>query len=120
MAPPVRSIARSLRQRQTEAESRLWGALRDRRFAEWKFRRQHPIAGFVADFACPAAKLVIELDGGQHGDQVDADASRTEKLEANGWTVIRFWNYQLFDDLDAVLIAIEAALPDPRHPDFRK
>lgn len=114
------ALARRLRRNQTETEQKLWGALCDRRFAAWKFRRQHRVAGFIADFACPKARLIIELYGGQHGAQMDSDAARTDKLETNGWTVMRFWNYQVFDDLDSVLTAIEAALPDPRHPDFAK
>jgi very-short-patch-repair endonuclease len=81
-----------LRQASPEAETRLWHQLRDRRLMGHKFRRQHSIGPFIADFACVAARLVIELDGSQHARAEAADARRTAYLAAEGWTVIRFWN----------------------------
>jgi very-short-patch-repair endonuclease len=84
--------ARELRNSATDAERVLWQHLRARRLSGLKFRRQYPIAGYIADFVCVEVKLVIELDGGQHVDQQAYDAERTRKLETNGYRVLRFWN----------------------------
>lgn len=84
--------ARELRNTATDAERVPWKHLRGRRLSGFKFRRQYPIAGHIADFACIEARLVIELDGGQHIDQQAYDAERTRKLEVNGYQVLRFWN----------------------------
>ncbi|MBI1263105.1 MAG: DUF559 domain-containing protein [Alphaproteobacteria bacterium] len=86
--------ARRLRRNQTRFERRLWSLLRQRPEG-LKFRRQHPACGFIADFACVEARLIIELDGAQHADQQAADARRTAVLEADGWQVMRFWNITL-------------------------
>jgi len=88
--PITLNRARTLRANQTESESRLWGELRCRKLQGWKWRRQTPIAPFVVDFFCPAARLVVEIDGGQHLDQVEYDARRTRFLERRGLRVIRF------------------------------
>jgi very-short-patch-repair endonuclease len=82
--------ARTLRANQTDSEARLWGELRSRRLQGWKWRRQAPIGPFVADFFCPAARLVVELDGPQHADQTDYDARRTRFLAQRGLRVLRF------------------------------
>ncbi len=103
--------AAPLRQAMTEAETRLWHQLRDRRLIGHKFRRQHSIGPYIADFACIAARLVIELDGSQHASEADADARRTAYLAGQGWTVIRFWNARVLTDLDNVLREIIANLP---------
>ncbi len=84
-------MARDLRRHMTDAERLLWYFLRGSRFVGCKFRRQHPIGPFIADFACVEQKLVIEADGGQHAESV-ADTKRTEGLESDGWRVVRFWN----------------------------
>ncbi len=81
--------ARQLRKHQTDAEGRLWGELRGRRLGGWKWRRQAPIAPFVVDFYCPAARLVVELDGPQHLDNAEYDARRTRFLNRNGVRVMR-------------------------------
>ena len=94
-----------------EAEVRLWQQLRDRRLMGHKFRRQHSIGPFIADFACAAARLVIELDGSQHADAKAADARRTSFVNAHGWTVLRFWNARVITDMDNVLREILAYLP---------
>jgi very-short-patch-repair endonuclease len=86
--------ARRLRRDMTRFERRLWSLLRQRPEG-LKFRRQHPACGFIADFACVEARLIIELDGSQHADQAAADARRTAILEAHGWQVMRFWNLTL-------------------------
>ena len=99
------TTARRLRRNLTDAEIRLWFALRDRRLAGYKFRRQHPIDGFIADFACTKHKLIIEADGGQHGDST-VDARRTELLEAKGWKVLRFWNNEILSNTEGVIQTI--------------
>jgi very-short-patch-repair endonuclease len=101
--------ARRLRQSSTDAERRMWSALRDRRLTRYKFRRQHPVGDFILDFACTEFRLVIELDGGQHADD-PADIRRTAWLEGQGWKVIRFWNNDILTNTDGVLQAILRAL----------
>ncbi len=99
-------LARSLRRTQTDTEAKLWGHLRGRRLDGLKFRRQVPIAGYITDFACVDAKLIIELDGSQHADREEADASRTEALQRVGYDVIRFWNADVMENMDGVLSTI--------------
>ena len=106
-SPKTRQHATSLRHNQTEAEARLWAHLRQHRLANVHFRRQHPIGPYVADFCAPQEKLIIELDGGQHLDQEGYDASRTSYLEDRGYRVLRFWNNDVIDDLEAVLLVIQ-------------
>src|SRR5271169_2215454 len=101
--------ARWLRQASTDAEQRMWSALRDRRLTRYKFRRQHPIGDFIVDFACTEFRLVIELDGGQHADD-PADIRRTAWLEGRGWKVIRFWNNDILTNTNGVLQDILQAL----------
>jgi len=98
-------IARQLRRDATDVERILWRALRER-IVPWRFRRQHPIGRRIADFACPARKLVIELDGGQHADRMFADEQRSAELARYGYRVIRSWNSEILDNLDGVLEAI--------------
>jgi adenine-specific DNA-methyltransferase len=95
----------------TEAERRLWYALRDRRFAGWKFRRQETIHPVIVDFICSAARLIVEVDGGQHSE--DGDAERTAALEAQGFRVLRFWNNEVLGNLDGVMIRLAEALGPP-------
>lgn len=101
-----RQLARSLRRSQTDAEVKLWGYLRARRLDGLKFRRQAPIAGYIADFACHDAKLIVELDGSQHADRQVADTARSDALRLVGYEVIRFWNVDVLKDIEAVLTTI--------------
>ena len=103
--------ARALRRGQTRAERILWSVLRGRRLAGFKFRRQMPIGPYFADFACVEARLIIELDGGQHAAQVASDAARTRAMEACGYRVVRFWNGAVLRERDGVIDAILRALP---------
>ena len=102
--------ARGLRRDQTDAERKLWSMLRNRQLDGCKFRRQVAIDRYFADFACVDAKLVVELDGGQHADQAEYDAERTRALEASGWRVIRFWNHDVLLEPEGVADTILAAL----------
>jgi very-short-patch-repair endonuclease len=105
--------AKALRKSQTDAEAILWSRLRNRQMAGRKFRRQVPLLGYIADFASLDAKLIIELDGSQHAEQVEKDDARTRQLEAAGFLVLRFWNADVFTNLDGVLDAIHRVLkPD--------
>jgi very-short-patch-repair endonuclease len=99
-------VARTLRQRSTEAEKLLWSRLRGRRFEGIKFKRQAPIANYVVDFVALDLKLIIELDGGQHALRTAKDAERTRILEEWGYHVIRFWNNDVLGNIDGVLEVI--------------
>jgi very-short-patch-repair endonuclease len=104
------TIAKRLRRDSTDAERALWFRLRDRRLDGRKFRRQVPIEGYVVDFLCVDAHLIIELDGGQHVVQAAADMKRTKVLEAAGYLVLRFWNNDVLGNMDGVLETIVATL----------
>ena len=106
-------FARSLRTNATAAERRLWQHLRLLKSEGCHFRRQVPLGGYIADFACHTAKLVIELDGGQHGDAQTYDAQRTEVLARQGYGVIRFWNNEVFETLEGVVDRIRHELSLP-------
>ncbi|WP_072016450.1 endonuclease domain-containing protein [Neosynechococcus sphagnicola] len=109
--------ARELRSQQTSAEEILWECLRDRRLCDAKFRRQHNLGRFIADFYCHAAHLIIEVDGGIHQTQQDRDATRDEWAIQNGFVVLRFTNDQVNEELEAVLGTIAEALrPHPLRP----
>ncbi len=111
MTPETQTArARDLRKRQTHAEATLWQYLRASRLDGLRFRRQHPIDRYFADFACVALKLVVELDGKVHDEdqqQLD-DYHRQQAIEALGWFVLRFTNDQITESLPTVLDAIRA------------
>lgn len=102
MRERARVRARILRGNATEAEALLWSRLRDRRLTGHKFRRQRPIGPYFADFACLEARLVVELDGGQHVEAAAYDAARTLAMEREGFRVLRFWNNEVLTQIDAV------------------
>ncbi|WP_435626525.1 endonuclease domain-containing protein [Candidatus Ferrigenium straubiae] len=102
--------AKSLRRNLTDAEQRLWYHLRAHRFMGLKFKRQKPIGRYVVDFVCIEKKLVIELDGGQHADSLKADGERDAWLRGQGYTVLRFWNNELMNEMEGVLERIRLAL----------
>ena len=97
--------ARTLRKNLTDAENRLWYLLRDRRFQNYRFRRQHPVGKYIADFACTKYRLIIEADGGQHAES-PYDAERTAWLAQRGWRVVRFWNTDILGNTDGVMWAL--------------
>jgi very-short-patch-repair endonuclease len=109
--------ARELRTQQTPTEEILWECLRDRRFLNAKFRRQHNIGQFIADFYCHAARLVIELDGEIHQSQKLEDTNRDLWMEERGSVVLRFRNDEVLDDLVGVLrVVAEVVEPSPLAP----
>lgn len=109
--------ARGLRRVMTDAEQRLWRHLRNRQMLGWKFRRQHEISYYIVDFVCTEAMLIIELDGGQHADQMVYDERRTQQLQAMGYRVLRFWNNDALVNIESVLTVILDALASPApHP----
>jgi very-short-patch-repair endonuclease len=105
-----RDTARKLRVDQTEAEQKLWSRLRHHQMKGFQFRRQHPIGPFFADFVCIERKLIIEVDGSQHADQTVRDDDRSEFLRDAGYTVMRFWNYEVIGEIDEVVQRIANAL----------
>ena len=126
--PDLTPVARRLRRDQTDVERRLWSRLRSRRMAGWKFRRQMPVGRFVVDFCCPDAWLIVELDGGQHSrdNEAERDRMRSAELEVAGYLVARFWNGEVVENLDGVcdtiLNLLQGAPSDldgvvPPHPD---
>jgi very-short-patch-repair endonuclease len=94
-------FAKDLRQNLTEEERFVWSRLRSRRFAGFKFRRQVVLGSYIVDFVCHAAKLIVELDGGQHTLQRKYDADRTNWLEQAGYRVFRCWNFEVREEWDA-------------------
>jgi very-short-patch-repair endonuclease len=112
------ATARVLRVNSTDAERRLWYYLRDRRLSGYRFRRQVPLGRYVVDFACIRARLIVELDGGQHADSVIEDLERTKYFARGGFRVIRFWNDEVLQRTEAVLESIlEALIQACPHPD---
>jgi very-short-patch-repair endonuclease len=110
----ARSNARTLRKNSTDAERLLWAALRGHRLNGASFRRQVPIKNFIADFVCHSARLVIELDGGQHfSDQAEKkDAARSAAIEAQGFRVLRFSNLDVMENRAGVLETIASAVAE--------
>jgi very-short-patch-repair endonuclease len=102
--PKMMHRAGELRQNQTEAK--LWSCLRAHRMAGVQFRRQHAIGNYIVDFCSPRRKLIIELDGSQHLDQAKYDLERTRYFESKGYRVLRFWNHDVMNNIDAVLDTI--------------
>jgi len=93
-----------MRKAMTEAELKLWNELRAHRLMGLSFRRQMPIAGYIVDFACPSRKIIVEVDGSQHGQDTNlrADERRSKTLGELGWTILRFWNDDILRDIDGV------------------
>ena len=94
--------ARNLRQNMTEAERRVWQILRSHRMTGYQFRRQVPIGRYIADFVCHEARLIVEIDGGQHDRSSPREAERTGFLQNQGYRILRFWNNEVLANLDGV------------------
>lgn len=106
-------FARKLRRAMTTAEARLWRALRASRFGGSKFKRQQPLGDFIVDFVCFESRLVVEVDGGQHFES-SSDTRRDEWLRQRGFRVLRFWNNDVLQNFDAVLMTIAQAIDESR------
>jgi very-short-patch-repair endonuclease len=107
--------SRRLRREMTDAERKLWSLLRAGQLEGLKFRRQHPIPPYVADFCCIEKKLIVELDGSQHNAQ--SDGSRSRALQSQGWRIVRFWDHDALLSTAAVVEAIWNAACEPYpHP----
>ena len=109
-SPQIFSNAKKLRENQTQAEEKLWLAVKNNQIEGYKFRRQHPLSIYIADFYCHALKLVIEIDGGYHLDEEQRllDEKRTSDIEFQGLKVIRFTNDEVLLQLPEVLDTIKA------------
>jgi very-short-patch-repair endonuclease len=108
--------ARQLRKHPTEVEIKLWRHLRLRQIGGYKFRRQQPLGTYIVDFVCLEKKVVVELDGGQHAEQISEDAQRTAWLESQGFHVLRFWNHQVLEEMETVKAVIYQTLLDFNPP----
>lgn len=100
--------AKKLRKEMPPAEQRLWAHIRRKQLGGFRFRRQHTVGHYIADFACLEAKLIVELDGDQHGrgDGPMRDARRDDFLREQGFEVLRFWNNAVYEEIDSVLESI--------------
>nr|WP_295885550.1 endonuclease domain-containing protein [uncultured Devosia sp.] len=112
------TAAKTLRANMTDAERKLWAALRNRKLLGFKFVRQVPVGRYIADFACREADLIIELDGGQHADSAH-DKLRTTALTEHGYAVMRFWNNDVLSNLDGVVHIIAEHLNKAPSPGLR-
>ena len=112
--PTMRS--RELRLNATDAERKLWAQLSARKVVGVRFNRQFPIGPLICDFVSRTAKLVIEVDGGQHAVDVEKDEARTAYLQSQGYQVIRFWNNDVLERIEGVVGEIERALADMPSP----
>jgi very-short-patch-repair endonuclease len=112
MMERFKARARALRASQTSAEAKLWQALRNRRLARWKFRRQHPIDKYIVDFVTLDGKLIVEVDGVTHSEpsEIQRDKARSEVLEACGFFIVRVSNTDVYENLEGVLELIESSL----------
>ena len=120
VSPPNRNRARAMRLAPTDAERKLWWHLRHRLAVQGShFRRQVRLGHYIVDFACHQLRVAIEIDGGQHAEQVARDARRVKFLESQGYRVLRFWNNEVLANIDGVLEVIHSAIlatPTPTPP----
>jgi len=109
-------FAKAMRHQPTSAEAAIWTALRGARLQGFKFKRQQPIGAYIVDFVCFEHSLIIEIDGGQHGDEVPKDQARSDWLQSQGFRVMRFWNNEVIERKDDVLESIIRALREYPSP----
>ncbi len=112
----ILSNAKTLRTHQTDAEQRLWYHLRAHRFMDMKFKRQKPVGNYIVDFVCLEQKLIVEIDGGQHAEQMTYDQCRDAWLRNQGYRVLRFWNNEVLQQLEGVLEKIRLAIALSPYP----
>jgi len=115
--PKIFARAKELRHDPTPAEIKLWSHVRAHRLGGVHFRDQHAIGPYIVDFCAPRRKLVIELDGSQHLEQIEYDAERTRFLEAKGYRVLRFWNNDVLNHIETVLGVIWDTLQEMKEKD---
>ena len=111
-------LARNLRKNSTIQERRLWNLLKNRQFHNLKFKRQQPIGDYIVDFICKEAKIIIEIDGGQHNEpeNIEYDKIRTEYLNNLGYKVIRFWNNEIYENIEGVVLRLKEEInPHQEH-----
>lgn len=109
-------IARKLRKTSTDAENLLWGYLRSKQLAGYKFKRQEPVDNYIADFVCYEVRIIIEVDGGHHALRETEDKKRDEYIKSNGFKVLRFWNNEVLGNIEGVLETIRGELLTPPSP----
>ena len=109
-------FAKSMRRQPTNAEAIIWATLRGARMQDLKFKRQQPIGAYIVDFVCFECGLVVEIDGGQHAEDVSADQHRSQWLQSQGFRVLRFWNNEVIERRDDVLESIIRALREYPSP----
>jgi very-short-patch-repair endonuclease len=114
--PKTKHKAIELRKESTPAERKLWSRIRNNQLGV-TFRRQHAVGNYIPDFCSSKAKLVIELDGSQHLEQEEYDQERTKYLESQGYKVIRFWNNDVLNNIEGVILAIVHAMEDETRKD---
>ncbi len=110
--PTTMHQAGELRKELTPAERKLWSRIRNDQLNGVNFRRQHAVGKYIPDFCSPKEKLIVELDGSQHLEQQEYDAERTKYFESLGYKVIRFWNNQILNDMNGVILAITYAIEE--------
>ena len=111
-------LARNLRKYSTIQERRLWNLLKNRQFHNLKFKRQQPVGDYIVDFICKEAKIIIEIDGGQHNEpeNIEYDKTRTEYLNTLGYKVIRFWNNEIYENIEGVVLRLKEEInPHQEH-----
>ena len=111
-------LARNLRKNSTIQERRLWNLLKNRQFHNLKFKRQQPIGDYIVDFICKEAKIIIEIDGGQHNEpeNIEYDKTRTEYLNTLGYKVVRFWNNEIYENIEGVVLRLKEEInPHQEH-----
>ena len=111
-------LAINLRKNSTIQERSLWNLLKNRQFLNLKFKRQQPIGDYIVDFICKEAKIIIEIDGGQHNEpeNIEYDKTRTEYLNNLGYKVIRFWNNEIYENIEGVVLRLKEEInPHQEH-----
>ena len=111
-------LAKTLRKNQTPQEKTLWNLLRNHKINKLKFKRQYPIGNYIVDFICPEIQLIIEVDGGQHNEtnNIEYDKNRTEYLSSRCYTIIRFWNNEIDNNIEGVYKKILNVINDLQNP----